>query len=119
MVIMNKQLESNKKIQLVFPRHREQDVHLPKDLSHYKDRNFFDLFTTDVDELLNWFGKFKVGSIEIVVDSIINTEQETKIFVGNKGDEIGMKLILEQKENSISSLHIDENHDNSSKFNEL
>jgi len=119
MVIMNKQLESNKKIQLVFPRQREQDVHLPKDLSQYKDRNFFDLFTADVDELLHWFGKFKVGSIEIVVNSIINTEQETKIFVGNKSDEIGMKLILEQKENSISSLHIDENHDNSSKFNEL
>jgi hypothetical protein len=119
MIIMNKQLESNKKIQLVFPRQKEQDIHLPKDLSQYKDRNFFDLFTVDIYELLNWFGKFKVGSIEIVVNSIINTEQETKLFVGNKIDEIGMKLLLKQKENSISSLRMDENHKNSSKTNEL
>ncbi len=40
MVIMNKQLESNKKIQLVFPRHREQDVHLPKDLSQVQRQEF-------------------------------------------------------------------------------
>jgi hypothetical protein len=116
---MDKQVESNKKTKLVFPRHREQDAHLPKDLSLYKDKNFFELFTVEIDELLNWFGKFKVGSIEIVVNSIINTEQDTKIFVGNKSDEIGMKLILKQEENSISKLHIDKNNENSSKFNEL
>ncbi|HEY0580509.1 MAG TPA: hypothetical protein VGC75_07350, partial [Candidatus Nitrosocosmicus sp.] len=52
-------------------------------------------------------------------NSIINTQEETKLFVGNGENDMGIKLILKPKDNTISSLHIDESHDNSSNFNEL
>ena len=83
-------------------------------MSRYKYRNFFNLFTADVDELMNWFGKFKVGSIEIIINSIINTEEETKLFVGNRENQPAIKLVLKPKDNVISNIHTDENQDNNS-----
>ena len=115
---MSNQLINNKKVQLVFPRQREQDVHLPKDLSQYKNKNFFNLFTIDVDEITNWFGKFKVDSLEIVIDSIINTEEETKLFVGKRENEPAVKLILKPNDSETINFQKDENHGNSSNINE-
>jgi hypothetical protein len=115
---MSNQIIKNKTIQLVFPKQREQDAHLPKDLSQYKNKNFFNLFATDVDEITNWFGKFKVDSLEIVINSIINTEEETKLFVGKRENEPAVKLILKPKDSATINFQKDENHDNRANINE-
>jgi hypothetical protein len=39
--------------------------------------------------------------------------------VGNGENEMGIKLILKPKDNTILNLHIDENHDDSFNLNEL
>ena len=57
-------------------------MHLPQDLSQYKDRKFFDLFEIDIDELSTWFEGFRIESIEMFVDSIINTSlDQTQLIV--------------------------------------
>jgi hypothetical protein len=87
-----------KKIQLVFPRLKEQDVHLPKDLSQYKDKKFFELFEIDVDELSTWFEGFRVESIELFVDSVINSSDQTNLIVGGRQDQKGIMFLLKPKD---------------------
>ena len=100
-----------KKIQLVFPRLKDQDVHLPQDLSQYKDRKFFDLFEIDIDELSTWFEGFRIESIEMFVDSIINTSVQTKLIVGGRQDQKGVKVLLKPNDKMIveSPLHKSQN----------
>ncbi len=100
-----------KKIQLVFPRLKDQDVHLPQDLSQYKDRKFFDLFEIDIDELSTWFEGFRIESIEMFVDSIINTSDQTKLIVGGRQDQKGVKVLLKPNDKMIveSPLHKSQN----------
>jgi len=73
-------------------------VHLPKDLSQYKDKKFFDLFEIDIDEFSTWFKGFKVESIELFVDSIINSSDQTNLIVGGRQDQKGVKLLLKPKD---------------------
>jgi len=108
-----------KKIQLVFPRLKEQDVHLPMDLSQYKDKKFFDLFEIDVDELSTWFERFRVESIELFVDSVINSSDQTKLIVGGRQDQKGIKFLLKPKDKDKtvveSQLHKSQNFGGMSK----
>ncbi|HXT84089.1 MAG TPA: hypothetical protein VN704_07135 [Verrucomicrobiae bacterium] len=50
----------------------------------------------------------------MVVNSIINTDEETKIFVGNKDNESGVKLILNLKGDMNSIIYKKEEVDNDS-----
>ena len=108
---MENKSKVTKKIQLVFPRLKEQDVHLPQDLSHYKDKKFFDLFEIDIDDLSTWFEGFRVESIELFVDSIINSSDQTKLIVGGRQDQKGVKLLLKPNDKMIveSQLHKSQN----------
>jgi hypothetical protein len=94
---MDNQIIKNKKIELVFHRTDEHNVYLPKNLSHCKDVDFFNLFTTDADEINNWFDRFKVDSIELTINSIINMVDNTKLIIG-KNDEQGLRIALKPKD---------------------
>jgi hypothetical protein len=96
--MMEKIAKTSKKIQLVFPRFKEFDVLLPEDLSQYKDKRFFDLFATDVDELLNWFQGYRVESIELFVNGIIHSQDKTKLIIGGERDQKGVKFLLKPEE---------------------
>lgn len=108
-----------KKIQLVFPKLKEQDVHLPNDLSQYKDKKFFELFEIDVDELSTWFEGFRVESIELFVDSVINSSDQTKLIVGGRQDQKGIVFLLKPKDKDKmvveSQLHKSQNFGGMSK----
>jgi hypothetical protein len=84
----------SKKIQLVFPRLKEQDLQISQDLSQYKDRKFFDLFEIDINELFAWSGGFRVESIEVFANSIISSNDHTKLIVGGRQDQKGVTLLL-------------------------
>jgi hypothetical protein len=81
---MNSQVVTTKKAELVFPRSTKHDAYLPKDLSEYKANNFFRLFSVDVNQIEGWFGQYDVDSIELWVNSIIQTEETTRLIIGNK-----------------------------------
>lgn len=110
-MVMENKLKVPKKIQLVFPRLKGQDVHLPQDLSQYKDKKFFDLFEIDIDELSTWFEGFRVESVELLVDSVINTSDQTKLIVGDRQDQKGVKILLKpnDKMGVESQLHKSQN----------
>ena len=84
---------NNKKIELVFPRpKREMDVYLPK----VKGEEFFQIFSTDVDTIAEWFSGYEIDSMELKIDNIIDSSETTKLLVGSKGDN-GLRVILKPK----------------------
>jgi hypothetical protein len=80
-LVSNEQKTNNKKVLLVFPKSKGIDVYLPKNLSKYSGRDFFQLFCADIHEVESWFEDFITDSIELWIDSIIQTEHETKLIV--------------------------------------
>lgn len=103
---MEKQFSENKKIQVVFERNRKQDVYMPETKTKYSDNNFFDMFSADINEIYNWFGKFKISEIEFTVNTIMNTQDFTKLFIGKNNDQ-GLKIVLKQNENTFSNKDIE------------
>jgi hypothetical protein len=99
---MEKQFSENKKIQLVFERNRQQDVHLPETKATYSGNNFFDIFSVDINEIFNWFIKFKISEIEFTINTIVNTSDFTKLFIGKNNDQ-GLKVVLKPNENTFSN----------------
>jgi hypothetical protein len=84
---------NNKKIELVFPRpKREMDVYLPK----VKGEEFFQIFSTDVDTIAEWFRGYEIDSMELKIDNIIDSSETTKLLVGSKGDN-GLRVVLKPK----------------------
>lgn len=94
---------NGKKIQIVFPNNKSFDAYLPKDMTGFKNRDFFNLFTADLDEVMQWFGKHTVESIELVINSVINTHEETKLIVGTKEDQQGVKISLKPRPSDTSA----------------
>src|SRR6185312_15636246 len=83
----------NNRIELVFPRpKREMDVYLPK----VKGEEFFQIFSTDVDTIAEWFSGYEIDSMELKIDNIIDSSETTKLLVGSKGDN-GLRVILKPK----------------------
>lgn len=73
----------NKQVELVFPRpKREMDVYLPK----VKGEEFFQLFSTDVDTVAEWFGQYEIDSMELEIDGVINSPETTRVVIGSNGD---------------------------------
>jgi hypothetical protein len=103
---MEKQFSEIKKIQLVFERNRKQDVHIPETKTKYSDNDFFDMFSADVDEIYNWFGKFKTSELEFTINTIVNTQNFTKLFIGKNNDQ-GLKVVLKPNENPFSNKDIE------------
>jgi hypothetical protein len=65
---------NNKKIELVFPRpKREMDVYLPK----VKGEEFFQIFSTDVDTIAEWFSGYEIDSMELKIDNISSDSNQT------------------------------------------
>ena len=96
--VSNEQKTINKKVQLVFPKSKGIDVYLPRDLSKYSGSDFFQLFYADIREVEGWFENFITDSIELWIDSIIQTEHETKLIVGSK-EEGRLRVVLKPKTN--------------------
>lgn len=103
---MEKKFSENKKIQLVFERNRQQAVYIPETKTRYSDNNFFDMFSADVDEIYNWFGKFKISELEFTINTIVNTQDITKLFIGKNNDQ-GLKVVLKPNENPFSNKDIE------------
>jgi len=83
----------NKRVELVFPRpKREMDVYIPK----AKGEEFFQTFSTDIDTVAEWFSQYEIDSMELKIDSIIDSFETTKLLVGSKGDN-GLRVILKPK----------------------
>ena len=96
--VSNEQKTINKKVQLVFPKSKGIDVYLPRDLSKYSGSDFFQLFYADIREVEGWFENFITDSIELWIDSIIQTEHETKLIVGSK-EEGRLRVVIKPKTN--------------------
>ena len=86
----------------MFERNRQQEGYLPKTKTNYSRNNFFDLFSADIDEIYNWFGKFKTSELEFT----INTQDFTKLFIGKNNDQ-GLKVVLKPNENPFLNKDIE------------
>ncbi len=83
----------NKHVELVFPRpKREMDVYLPK----VKGEEFFELFSTDVNTVAEWFSQYEIDSMELKIDGVINSPETTKLLIGLNEDS-GMRVVLKPK----------------------
>jgi len=91
---------TNKPVELVFPRSkREMDVYLPK----VKGEDFFEVFSTDVNIIAEWFSEYEIDSLELKIDSIIDSPQRTKLILGSN-TENGLTVVLRHKpKNSADS----------------
>jgi hypothetical protein len=90
---MASQKSDNKRVELVFPRpKREMDVYLPKT----KGEEFFQIFSTDVDQVAEWFSQYELDSMELKIENIIDSPETTKLVVGSKGDN-GLRVVLKPK----------------------
>ena len=56
------------------------------------------MFCTDIREVEGWFENFTIDSIELWIDSIIQTEHETKLIVGSK-EEGRLGVVIKPKTN--------------------
>lgn len=89
----------NKRVEMVFPRpKREMDVHLPR----AKGESFFQIFSTDIDKIAEWFNQYEIDSLELKIDNIIETPDTTKLLVGSKAEN-GLKVVLKPKAKTTSS----------------
>jgi hypothetical protein len=89
----------NKKIELVFPRPKSNmDMYLPK----VKGEEFFQIFSTDVDEVGEWFKPYDIDSMELKIGSVIDTAETTRLLFGFK-EENGLKVVLKQKPKTTKS----------------
>ena len=89
----------NKPVELVFPRlRREMDVYLPR----VKGEDFFQIFTTDVDKIGEWFKQYEIDSMELKIDNIIETQDTTRLLVGSK-EENELKVVLKPKAKTTST----------------
>lgn len=90
---MASQKSDNKRVELVFPRpKREMDVYLPKT----KGEEFFQIFSTDVDKVAEWFSEYEIDTMELKIENIIDSFEATKLLVGSKGDN-GLRVVLKPK----------------------
>ena len=90
---MASQKSDHKRVELVFPRpKREMDVCLPK----AKGQEFFQIFSTDVDKVAEWFSQYEIDSMELKIENIIDSFETTKLLVGSKGDN-GLRVVLKPK----------------------
>ena len=101
-LVFNEQKTNNKRVQLVFPKSKGTDIHLPNDLSKYSGKDFFQLYCADTSEVAGWFDDFTTDSIELWINSIIQSDHETKLFVGGK-EEGGLRVVLRPKTNAQTS----------------
>jgi hypothetical protein len=101
LVVSNDQKTANKKVQLVFHKPKGIDAYLLNNLSIHTRRDFFQLFCVVTSEVVEWFDDFTIHSIEVWINSIIQTEHETKLIVEGK-EEGGLRAILSPK---TSQLH--------------
>ena len=74
------------------------DMYLPK----AKGEEFFQIFSTDVDTVGEWFCQYDIDSMELKIDSIIDSAETTRLLVGFKG-ESGLKVVLKQKPKTTNS----------------
>ena len=89
----------NNVVELVFPRpKREMDVYLP----NAKGEEFFQIFSTDVNSVAEWFSQYEIESMQLKIDSIINSSQTTKLILGSKADN-GLTIILKPKPKTITN----------------
>src|SRR5919199_5471899 len=98
---MTSSKSENKSIELVFPRpKRQMDIYLPK----VNGEDFFQLFSVDVQGVAKWFNEYEMDSMELKIESIINSPETTKIILGSKGENSGLTIVLKPKKaNSNSS----------------
>ena len=68
------------------------DVYLPKVKGEY----FFQIFSTDVQNVANWLSEYEMDSIELKIDNIINSSQTTKPILGSKREN-GLTVVLKPK----------------------
>jgi hypothetical protein len=91
---MTSSKSENKSTELVFPRpKREMDVYLPK----VKEEDFFQLFSVDVQGITKWFNEYEMDSMELKIESIINSAETTKIILDSKGENSGLTIVLRPK----------------------
>jgi hypothetical protein len=89
----------NKSIELVFSRpKREMDVYLPK----VKGEDFFQLFSVDLQGIAKWFNEYELDSMELKIESIINSPESTKIILGSKGENNGALTVVLKPKNANS-----------------
>jgi hypothetical protein len=92
---MTSSKSEKKSIELVFPRpKREMDVYIPK----VKGEDFFQLFSIDLQGITKWFSEYEMDSMELKIESIINSSETTKIILGSKGeDNSALTVVLKPK----------------------
>ena len=83
----------HKPVELIFPRpKRDMDVYLPK----VKGEEFFQVFSTEVNTVAEWFSEYDIDSLELRIDSIIDSPKGTKLILGSNREN-GLTVVLKSK----------------------
>ncbi len=87
-------MAKNKKVKLVFSDVSSEQQTGPKTKGLIKKKA--KEFATDVEDIVQWFGKYQVDSIELWIKGGAETGDLVKLFVSAKG-EGGIKVTLKPK----------------------
>ena len=89
----------NKLVELVFARpKRDMEMYFPKT----KGEDFFKIFTTDINKVGEWFNQYQMESLELTINSILDTEETTRLLVGSAEGNV-MKVVLKPKPKTTNS----------------
>jgi hypothetical protein len=80
-------------------RTEKRDAYIP---SKGEGRGFFQIFSTDIHSIAKWFSRYKMDSMELKIDSIINSSQTTKLMLGSNREN-GLTVVLKLKKTSTTN----------------
>src|SRR4051794_12240589 len=92
-----KENQTNKKIEIAFPKVEVEDYDNGKYVEKGGTRELLSLFSASMDEVAEWFKSYQVESIEMWISGVIESGGITKLVVSAKG-EGGMKVVLKPKQ---------------------
>ena len=94
MAMEEKEVQNNKKIELVFP---ESNLEVEsKFVRKGPGGKVLEQFSASIDDITSWFKQYQVETIELWISGVIQTEGIIKLAVSAKG-EGGLKLTLKPK----------------------
>ena len=66
---------------------------------------FFQLFSVDLPGIAKWFNEYEMDSLELKIESIINSPETTKIILGSKGENNSALTVVLKPRNANSSIN--------------
>jgi hypothetical protein len=70
-----------------------------------RERIFSQLFSVDLPGIAKWFNEYEMDSLELKIESIINSPETTKIILGSKGENNSALTVVLKPRNANSSIN--------------